>query len=197
MHAKREFSDCAKLLALKLFDDYDNHISTKLFLKAQKPLSRTIAFDKPSFFSSLHCASVSGIAEIAAGLVEVEGGDINQEDCVGNTPLVWAAGNGHEGVVKILLGGRDINPNNPDSNGRAPLLCAAQSGHEGVVKMLLGRGDVNPDQVDRCGRTSLWWAASNGHKEVVQILLGRGDASPDKPDNYGRTPLSCAARGEH
>ena len=34
VHAKRELSDCATLLALKLFDDYDNHIPTKTLLKA-------------------------------------------------------------------------------------------------------------------------------------------------------------------
>ena len=32
-HAKRELSDCAKLLALKLFDDHSNYISTKILLQ--------------------------------------------------------------------------------------------------------------------------------------------------------------------
>ena len=36
VHAKRDFSDCAKLLTLKLFDDYNGHIFAKLLLKAQK-----------------------------------------------------------------------------------------------------------------------------------------------------------------
>ena len=35
VHAKRELSDCAKQLALKLFDDCNNHISTKILLNAQ------------------------------------------------------------------------------------------------------------------------------------------------------------------
>jgi len=96
IHAKRHLSASAKLLAFKLFDDYDNHISNKFFLKAQIPYSRAIAFDKLSIFSSLHCASAFGIVEIVANLVEVEGFDVNQKDCVGNTPLVWAAHNGHE-----------------------------------------------------------------------------------------------------
>ena len=78
-HARRDHSESAKLLALKLFDDgYDNHISTKLLLKAQKPLSRTVAFDKPSLFSSLHFACIFGIVEIVDSLVQVEGCDINQ-----------------------------------------------------------------------------------------------------------------------
>jgi len=36
VHAKRDLSDCAKLLALKLFDDYSNHVSAKILLRAQK-----------------------------------------------------------------------------------------------------------------------------------------------------------------
>ena len=59
------------------------------------------------------------------------------KDCMGNTPLGWAAGNGHEGVVEILLCRDDINPNKPDEDGQTPLLLAARNGHEGVVKILL------------------------------------------------------------
>jgi len=193
-HAQRGLSDSTKLLAHKLFDDYDDHISTKLLLKAQKPLSRNVAFDKPSLFSSLHCTSVFGIAEIAAGLVEVEGRDINQKDCVGNTPLVWAASNGHEEVVKILLGRDDVNPDKPDSNSQTALLCAAQNGHEGVVKVLLERDDIDPDKPSKYGRTALFYSAHNGHEGVVKILLKRGDVSPNESDTRGQTPLLCAAR---
>ena len=35
VHAKRDLSDCAKLLALKLFDDYNGHISAKVLLETQ------------------------------------------------------------------------------------------------------------------------------------------------------------------
>jgi len=37
VHVKRELSDCAKLLAVKLFDDYNNHISTQLLFSAGNP----------------------------------------------------------------------------------------------------------------------------------------------------------------
>jgi len=197
VHAQKDLSDNAKLLALKLFDYYDNHISTKLLLKAQKPLTRTVAFDKPSLFTGLHFASVFGIVEIVAGLVEVEGCDINQKDCVGNTPLVWAASNGREGVVKILLGRCDVTPDKPDRGGKTPLLCAAQNGHEGVVKMLLERNDVNPDKPNKYGRTALFNAALNGHEGVVKTLLERGRVSPSEPDMCGQTPLLCAAQNGH
>ena len=35
VHAKMELSNCAKLFALKLFDDYNNHTSARIFLAAQ------------------------------------------------------------------------------------------------------------------------------------------------------------------
>ena len=169
---KKGPSDCAKLLALKLFNDYNNHISIQILLKAQKSYGYHIDFDKLSLFNGLHCASIFGIDEIVAGLVELEGCDINQKDCVGNTPLVWAASNGHEGVVKILLGRSDVNPDKPGRFGQTPLLRAASNGHGGVVKILLERDDVNPNELDRYVYTPLL----RGTREWLKYYSG-GTAS--------------------
>ena len=196
VHAKRDLSDRARLLALKLFDDYSNHISPKILLDAQKP-PHYLDFYNPSGFSDLHCASFFGIVEIVAGFVEMEYCDINQTDFIDCTPLMWAARNGHDGVVKILLGRGDINPDKPDIEDQTPLLYAAMNGHEGVVKILLGRYEVNPDKPAKYGQTPLLYAAMNGHEEVVKILLGRHEVNPDKPDKRGRTPLRCAAESGH
>ena len=197
VHAKRDLSDCAKLLALKLFDDDSNHIPTKTLLWAQGILPYPVGSDSLFVFGGLHYASLFGIDEIVANLVEVEGCDINQIDCVGNTPLVWAARNGHVGVVKILLGRGDLNPNEPGCYGQTPLWCASKNGHEGVVKILLERDDINPNEPDRYKETPLTCAARNGHEGVVRVLLGRGDVSPNKPGYYDRTPLSLAAENGH
>jgi len=99
-------SNCAKLFALKLFDDFNNNVSTKGLLG--ELYVQGIDLDNLSLFSVLHCASLSGIAGIIAGLVAVEDREISQEDCVENTPLVLAAKNGHEGVVEILLRGAEV-----------------------------------------------------------------------------------------
>jgi len=195
VHAKRDLSDCAKLLALKLFDDYKHHTSAKILLKAQYTWITDV--DRFSGFSGLHCASLFGVVEIVAVLVRMEGSDINQMDSLGNTPLIWAARNGHEGVVKILLERDNVNPDKPNNDSQTPLCQAAYNGHEGVVKMLLERGDVNPNKPNNHGRTPLWWAARNGHEGVVKILLERDDVNPDKPDNHGWTPLWWAAYNGH
>ena len=197
VHAKKNLSDRSKLLALKLFGDCNNHISTKTLLKAQKPYCYGVDFNKISLFTGLHWASFFGIVEIVAGLVEMEGCDINQMDCGGNTPLVWAANNGHEGVVKVLLGRGGVKPDKPDNDGQTPLRHAAERGHERVVEILLGRGDVSPDKPDELGQTPLYCAAGNGHEGVVKMLVGRDDVDPDKADMFDRTPFYCAAGNGH
>ena len=196
-HARRELSDCAKLLALKLFDNPSNHLPTEILLKAQGWYPSDVDFDELSLFSELHCASIFGIDEIVASLVGVEGCDINQRDCVGNTPLMWAAENGHEGVVKILLRRDNVSPNIPNQYGRTPLRCAVLGGHEGVVKLLLGRDDVNLNEPDEYGQTVLWQAAANGSEGMVQILLGHDEVNPNRPDQDGQTPLVLAAFNGH
>ena len=192
-HASRNLSDCAKKLALKLFDDCSNHISTRVLMATkEKPYC---IFSPPNeffLFSSLHYASFFGIVEIMVHLVEVEGCDINQTDSAGHTPLTWAACSGNEGAVKTLLGWGGINPDQSDHLGRTPFTWAAFGGREGVVKILLERDDVNPDQPDDEG-TPLCWAALRGHEGVVKTLLGQDGVNPNTLDTRGRTPLFWAA----
>jgi len=64
IHAKRDLSDCAKQLALKLFADYNSHISTQLLFSAENPYVCLADFARPSLFSGLHCASFFGIVHI-------------------------------------------------------------------------------------------------------------------------------------
>jgi len=52
----------------------------------------------------------------------MEDSDDNYEDSMddtpmGDTPLGWAAGKGHEEVVKLLLGRADINHDKPGEDG--------------------------------------------------------------------------------
>jgi len=195
VHTKRELSDCAKQLGLKLLDDYNHHASTKILMKAQNMWG--VDVDGFSGFSGLHCASFFGIVEIVAVLVQMEGCDINQIDSQGNTSLAWAAKNGHQEVVKILLGRDDVNPNKPDNNGETPLWRAAKNGHERVVKLILERDDVDPNKPDNDGKTPLRCAAYYGYEGVVKILLERDDVNPDKPDICGRTPLWWSAYSGH
>lgn len=221
-HAKLELSDCAKSLALRLFSRYENHASSKLLLQhALDPYDfndiRSSA--APFTFTGLHCASFFGVVEVATALIGTKGCDINQIDCTGITPLMWAAENGHDPLVKLLLAQNNLDPDKVDPKyGRTALSRAAGNGHEGVVRLLLGRassedswwghsprlmrliqgrGNAKPDIADYYDRTPLSWAAGNGHGDVVTILLREEGVRPDKPDQLGRTPLLWAARNGH
>jgi len=189
IHAKKDLSEYAKQLALGLFDDYSNHISTKILLREEKPSYFDQASDRLFLFSGLHCACFFGIVEIVIFLLEAEGCDINQKECTGNTPLVWAASNGHERVVEILLERDGVISHENNIHNGGPLLWAALKGHEGVVKILLGWSNINPDAPDTIGRTPLWWDAFKGHEGVVKTLLGLDNINPDKPDIFGNTAL--------
>jgi len=123
-HAKRKLSGCAKLLALQLFSDYGDHISAKLLLKHVSNPGRFDDKKDLSSFTGLHCASLFGVIDIVAELMEMNGRDIDQKDCVGNTPLMWAIQNGHEGVVELLQEREDVTPNIPCRSSHTPPLRA-------------------------------------------------------------------------
>jgi hypothetical protein len=113
----------------------------------------------------------------------------------GLTPLSWAAGNGYDDVVNLLLATDSIDPNLKDSQySQTPLLWAARQGNEAVVKLLLMTTKVEVDSKDIEGRTPLSWAAGQGYEAVVKLLLGTGKAEVDRKDGDGQTPLLRAAR---
>ncbi|KAF4635257.1 hypothetical protein G7Y89_g2840 [Cudoniella acicularis] len=68
----------------------------------------------------------------------------------GRTLLSFAAGEGHEDIIKLLL--EIVDPDIKDGkSGRTPLLWAATNGHEAVVKLLLETGQVDVDSKDTGG----------------------------------------------
>jgi len=198
IHAKRELSDRAVLLAMKLLDQYENHVTANsLFEQILDPDEDPPEVNAPSLFGGLHCASFFGIVEVMTGLLGMSGCDANQGDSAGITPLAWAVRGGQREAVELLLSQGAVHPDKPDYWGSIPLLRAAFEGHESVVKQLLDRQNVNPDKPNNQDITPLSWAATKGHESVVKQLLDREGVNPNKPDNYGRTPLSWAANGGH
>ena len=135
----------------------------------------------PSSFSLLHLASFFGIVPLTRKLLR-KGWKIllspysyvNKRDSRGWTPLSYAAENGHEAVVKLLLEkGAELETKDLHY-GRTPLLYAARNGHEAVVKLLLEKGAELETKNDAYGGTPLSYAAENGHEAVVKLLLEKG-----------------------
>jgi len=201
-HMKAGTAENAKVLALRLLDRFDEHISAQLLLlgyNQNRSWEQLLGTRGPLGFTGLHGASFFGIIEIVAAVLEMKEWDVNATDLMGSTALTWAAKNGWEGAVKLFLERDDVNPNQIDTfDGLTPLLWAAERGHEGVVKILLEREDVNPNQADTYGQTPLVWAARCGNEGVVEMILQRGGVNPDQADTkYGQTPLAWAAKNGH
>ncbi|RYP63503.1 hypothetical protein DL771_009248 [Monosporascus sp. 5C6A] len=115
---------------------------------------------------------------------------VDLKDNAGRTPLCWAAGNGHEAVVKLLLeNGAAIEAK--DKDGQTPLLWAVEKGHEAVIRLLLEKGAASEAE-NKDGRKPLLWAAAMGLELIVKLLLEKG-AAIDARDNYYGTPLYWAA----
>jgi predicted regulator of amino acid metabolism with ACT domain len=67
------------------------------------------------------------------------GADVNRVDKYGNTPLSWAAYEGYEEIVKLLLSaGADVNL--ADKVGQTPFWIAADKGHLEIARLLIANG---------------------------------------------------------
>ena len=197
-HAREGMTENIKILALMLLDRFDEHISAGLVLPKGKYLDWLDIVKGPKGFTGLHGVAFFGIVEIATAVLNMKEWDVNAVDRNGSAALIWAAGRGHEGVVRILLEREDLNPNQADNYGQTPLSWAAENGHEEVAKMLLQREDVDPNQADKYRRTPLSWAAGNGHEGVAKMLLQREDVNLHQADTmFDQTPLSWAVRNGH
>jgi ankyrin repeat protein len=148
----------------------------------------------PRQVTGLHLAAYFGLENVVRALLK-DGVDLDSKDTYyGETPLWWAAVDGHEAVVKLLLAadGR-VDPDSKSKSGQTPLSWAAQKGHEAVVKLLLADSRVDPDSRYKNGRTPLSLAAVKGHEAVVKLLLADHRVNPDSKEKNGRTALSLAA----
>ncbi|GIY64659.1 protein fem-1 homolog B [Caerostris darwini] len=119
------------------------------------------------------------------------------------TPLLIAAINGHDNVIKMLL--NRFNPNIEQDGvvqidgyvieGATALWCAAGAGHFSVVKFLLSHGaDVNHST--KTASTPLRAACFDGRLDVIQYLVENG-ADIHKANKYNNTCLMLASYRGH
>jgi ankyrin repeat protein len=108
--------------------------------------------------------------------------------------VLWAAKNGHEAAVQLLLErGADIAAK--DQREATVLHWAAGCGHEAVVRLLLEKG-ASVTAKDQRDQTALHWAAGYGHEAVVRQLLEKG-ANVTAKDQSDQTALHWAAGYGH
>jgi len=200
-----EVDDAATQTMLRLCDS-----SSKRCMTWFRIYWTSISAHFPTNFTTLMIASYFGLAAAVKHLLELNGISLNSKDgTYGQSALSWAAGNGFNDVVKLLIEGvgrrfngiklplkKRAQVDSMDICGRTPLSWAAKNGHEAVVKLLVKKG-ATVDSVDtEFGQTPLSYAAENGYEVVVKLLVEKG-AAVDRLDTYGETPLSRATEQGH
>ena len=161
--------------------------------------------------TALHLCARTGRPEAVKALI-ARGATVDTiENWRGQTPLMWAAAEGHADTMRLLIeAGADLNARSSiivwerqrteeprdkwlPPGGLTPLLYAARDGKLESAKVLISAGaDVNI--VDPDLHTALILALVNGHFDVAGALIQAG-ADVNMEDKVGQTALYAAVNG--
>ncbi|MDR5854522.1 ankyrin repeat domain-containing protein [Caballeronia sp. LZ062] len=120
--------------------------------------------------NAMMLAALNGDATFV-NLLIAKDAEVNKK---GWTPLHYAATNGHDDIVKILLDhSAYIDAGSP--NGTTPLMMAARGGHLSTCKLLLDQG-ADLRVKNQIGMTAVDFARKYNEKDVAEGLQARLDA---------------------
>ena len=188
MVAERE-DETVQGFIVKFFCSHQGSYKTCYGLyRPDEPWSEESDLTSKNIASPLYYASFGGFRNAVECLLR-RGADVNAQGGYYGNALHAASHQGHEAVVKLLLGSGNVDVYSKANGGRTPLLTAAINGHEAVVKLLLGSGNVDINWNDNIGWTPLSSAATYGHEAVVKLLLGSGKVEENSKNYNGQTPL--------
>lgn len=158
--------------------------------------------------TALHTCAHNGNVDAAKALL-ARGATVNPGDAWrGQTPLMWAAAQGHAAMVRVLVeAGADLNARSTvvtwerqrtaeprdkwlPPGGFTALLLAARAGCADCVKVLVTSG-ANINEIDPESHSALVLALMNGQFDTAGALIDAG-IDINIADNVGRTALYAA-----
>ena len=153
-------------------------------------------FDGLYEFSQVHKAVLgleTGIDPVER-IIRREPAIINKTDRFGRSPLTWAAMQGNQETVELLLSLK-AQVDQPNLIGSSPLMQAAHFGKFGSVRRLL-EAEANPRLKNKFGMTALHYLMgskpqSRYFTEIAVSLLEAG-SDINSANVIGSTPLSTA-----
>lgn len=125
----------------------------------------------------LHLSAYFGLTQTVSALLATDI-DVDIEDCLQTTPLMYAAQAGHADIVHLLLhSGAD--PGRICRRGRTALHRACEKSYAAVVMEIVSSSkDVAVNDIDggsSSNFSALMWAVTNENTEIVKHLLTRKD----------------------
>ncbi len=132
----------------------------ELFLEAGADAKIRNKYDE----TAIMLASYHGQTEIVKKLY-VHGAAIDHE---GWNPLLYAATNGHNETIALLLTmGADVNAT--ADSGATALMMAVRGYHPKTVQLLLDEG-ADPGARNKAGDTALDWALKRNHQALAKLI---------------------------
>jgi hypothetical protein len=123
-------------------------------------------------WTALHIAAYHDLTDWVAMTLSRDGSDIlNLADYAGRSALFYAAKNGHEDMVMILVeAGADVSM--VDRFGAGPLMAAARNGHAELVRYFLKHHPEHGklESKDVWDITAADWAYNSGRRRMLAFL---------------------------
>ncbi len=122
---------------------------------------------------------------------ELHSATVNARDKAGMTPLMWAAQNGEDEIVELLLeSGADPDARGP--SGLTALMRAAYNDHPEIAADLIKHG-AELEERSVSAATALAFAAGRGSVASLEVLA-KAEADLNTGEKDARTPLWLAAQ---
>ena len=134
----------------------------------------------------------SGDLPLVTNLIR-QGVDVNQADTNGDSPMIMAAYEGHDEILKVLLeAGADVSALDPGMKATA-LHAAAYAGRTGAARLLIAHKVEINRQGPYNGYTALHDAIWQGHLDTARVIIEAG-ADLTIKSNGGQTPIEFARK---